>query len=329
MYGIDKLLLNEEVVFWTCVCVLIFALALLIQKRINAAHERAAHARAEAEQEDLGGNSYFMPLPPADPAVEISDPVEIDSLLAGESITVAQGTRLELEKPTDISLVTDRGPDTVLPVAPAAAPPKAPPAPPTPMPAAAPPRPAPRIEPVLRPPTPAAAPASSAKAPAPAAPPAHPASGAPGRVPVRELVLTWYEARGYRAALVPNTARPIELALHHRKDVDRIYAFVVERDRVSPQRAVALLEQARAAGYNRLLIAAEGGCVQAPAEREHQQGIRLFDEAAIRAELDKIDISVAAKIIAVARGRAQARLAAALARFAPENRAKPTFTARF
>jgi len=318
MHGLDKLLLTNEVIFWTSVSVLVFAVGLIVQRRINRAHERAELARAEAEREDLGGNSYFMPLPPAEPAVEISDPVEIDSLLAGESITVAQSARRKLEEPTNINMTE------YVPEPPAAR--RPPPAPAAQSKVAA-----QSASPIL--PVPNDRSATAPGGPVRGATQVNNAAQkAPAeetvRIPVRELVLAWFEARGYRAAPVPSMARPIELALAHRKDVDRIYAFVVETRPVNADRAATLLTQARAAGYQRLLIAAQAGHDDGLAELLQPQGIRLFDEVAIRAELDKIDISVAAKIIGVAQGRAQARLAAALAKVPGDKREQPVYTAR-
>jgi len=139
---------------------------------------------------------------------------------------------------------------------------------------------------------------------------------------VRELVLAWFEARGYRATNTLSDALPIELVLHHRKDQARTYAFVVERELVTAKRASWLLTQARTAGLARLLIAAEVGSDHGLRKKVHRHGIRIFDEATIRAELGKIDIRVAAKIIAVARGRALARRSgsdkAAVTRARPE-----------
>jgi len=176
----------------------------------------------------------------------------------------------------------------------------------------------------LKPATAAGQPAAPRAAPAamprrPAGPLAGAAAAVPTpaenqfRIPVRELVLAWFEARGYRASVAFADARPIELILQHRKDQERNYAFVVERAFVTSERASSLLAHARASGLPRLLIAAEGGTEEDLPKRVQRLGIRLFDEPGIRAQLGRIDIRVAAKIIAVARGRALARRTAAAA----------------
>ncbi len=302
---------SNNLVLWVSLAVLMLALALWGQKRGAAARARAERARRAAGREALGGDSYFLPPAPIEQAVELANPVEIDHLLAGESDTVAAMARRQLEEATTDLALTGGLSDLSLSVA-------APPSPPLA---------ARRSEPVRppEPPIPAALPGkTSAPRPAPPAlasvPP--PAANAVTRVPVRELVLAWFEARGYRATNTLSDALPIELVLHHRKDQARTYAFVVERELVTAKRASWLLTQARTAGLARLLIAAEVGSEHGLRKKVHRHGIRIFDEATIRAELSKIDIRVAAKIIAVARGRALAHRSgpatAAVARARPE-----------
>ena len=302
---------SNNLVLWVSLAVLMLALALWGQKRGAAARVRAERARRAAGREALGGDSYFLPPAPIEQAVELANPVEIDHLLAGESDTVAAMARRQLEEATTDLALTGGLSDLSLSVA-------APPSPPLA---------ARRSEPVRppEPPIPAALPGkTSAPRPAPPAlasvPP--PAANAVTRVPVRELVLAWFEARGYRATNTLSDALPIELVLHHRKDQARTYAFVVERELVTAKRASWLLTQARTAGLARLLIAAEVGSEHGLRKKVHRHGIRIFDEATIRAELSKIDIRVAAKIIAVARGRALAHRSgpatAAVARARPE-----------
>jgi hypothetical protein len=99
---------------------------------------------------------------------------------------------------------------------------------------------------------------SAAAAPVPAG------GGAPIRrgnddVPLRELALAWFEARGYRSAPASAAVRPIEQVLRHRHDPARAYAFVVESGRVSAERVQQLRTQARSIGLLRVLIVANDG----------------------------------------------------------------------
>ena len=126
-------------------------------------------------------------------------------------------------------------------------------------------------------------------------------------VPVRELALAWFEARGYRASSASLAVRPIELVLRHRKDPGRAYAFIVERERVTADRVAALVEHANSIGLTRLLVAAESGIEPDTRKRFRREGVRLVDQYEMRREFDKLDLRVAAKIIAVARSRARLR----------------------
>jgi hypothetical protein len=272
------------------------SLAFLILIVLVWAVQRARRIRAEAairEEQALAqmragktpgnerqGETVFagMPtqmLPRA--GIEVNEVVDLEALLAGEPDGVATRARARLEEPTNI----DPGLDTL------------------------PPRPtAPRAA--------APAPARTAVAAAPAAPPrpapAPARRGEPADVALRELTLAWFEARGYRSSPASPAVRPIELVLRHKGDPARAYAFVVESRRVTGERVDALAEQARSIGLLRLLIVADGGADASAAAR--RKGVRLMDRGAMDGELKKLDLSVAAKIIAVARKRTAARSAA-------------------
>jgi hypothetical protein len=119
--------------------------------------------------------------------------------------------------------------------------------------------------------------------------------------PLREIALAWFETRGYRSAPASPAVRPIERVLRHHQDATRGYAFVVESQPVSERRVEQLQALALSVGLKRLLVVAEAGAPE-HASREHR-GVRLMDRNALAAELDLLDLSIAAKIIAVARKR--------------------------
>jgi hypothetical protein len=246
-----------------------------------AARENAALATMMARggsAAEAGETEFVAGLPTGMPTmggIEVAEVVDIDALLANEAQAVASRARAVLEEPTNIHLGLD-----TLPPAPRAAPPA---------PVAAPVRP---VIAAVPPPVPRAAPA-----PRPAA----------SDVALRELTLTWFEARGYRPSPASPAVRPVELVLRHKDDPSRAYAFVVERSRLDEARVGVLVDQVKKIGLVRLLIAAEGGADAAvPAQR---RGVRVLDRAALDAELRKLDISVAARIIAVARKRSAAHAA--------------------
>ncbi|HYA66602.1 MAG TPA: hypothetical protein VEE84_07930 [Burkholderiaceae bacterium] len=345
-----------NIVLWVSLGMLLVSLIIWVHKRAAAARTRAERERRAADRPELGGDSYFLPPAPIEQAVELANPVEIESLLAGESETVASQARRQLEATTDIGITGGlRELSFSLPSPARPAPPAARPSQPTSRPVAAasvpgalsgpsmpgqakdtvPKRTANLSQGLAQPGRPLAATARTAPSTGTSTP-RPPTVAVPQdnqfRIAVRELVLAWFEARGYRASTPFQDAHPIELVLHHRKDRERSYAFVVERARVTSARASSLLTHARASGLSRLLIAAEAGTEDDLPKRLQRQGIRVFDEAGIRAQLGKIDIRVAAKIIAVARSRGLARRTAAAQAAAqarqPLNRRNPLAAAK-
>lgn len=124
-------------------------------------------------------------------------------------------------------------------------------------------------------------------------------------VPLRELVLAWYESRGYRGSPASPAVWPIELVLRHREDAARAYAFVVQRDHVSEDRITALIGQARDIGMLRVAVVAEAGYEKGAKKIARRQRVRLIDRATMEEELLALELPTAAKIIAVARKRAE------------------------
>lgn len=133
----------------------------------------------------------------------------------------------------------------------------------------------------------------------------------PNSVPLRELVLAWYESRGYRRSPASPAVWPIELVLRHREDATRAYAFVVQNDLVSVDRITALIEQAREIGMMRVAVIAEAGYERGAKEIAKRRHVRLIDRSTMEAELSELQLPTAAKIIAVARTRSAAESPAA------------------
>jgi hypothetical protein len=123
-------------------------------------------------------------------------------------------------------------------------------------------------------------------------------------VPLRELVIAWYESRGYRGSPASPAIWPIELVLRHRDDAARAYAFVVQNDCVTVDRITALIEQAREIGMLRVAIVAEAGYERGAKAIARRQHVRLIDRSTMEAEFLALELPVAAKIIGMARKRA-------------------------
>ena len=123
-------------------------------------------------------------------------------------------------------------------------------------------------------------------------------------VPLRELVIAWYESRGYRGSPASPAVWPIELVLRHRDDAARAYAFVVQNDYVSVDRITALIEQAREIGMLRVAIVAEAGYERGAKAIARKKHVRLIDRSTMEAEFLALELPIAAKIIGMARKRA-------------------------
>jgi len=124
-------------------------------------------------------------------------------------------------------------------------------------------------------------------------------------VPLDTLVVAWFAARGYVMKPAPGSVQPIRLLMTHRDDPERTYAFFFDRGRLHAQRAATLLEKARAVGMHRLLVAAEHGADVAVGS-SRLRDVVVVDWVALDHELKKIDFSIAAKLIAIARTRREA-----------------------
>jgi hypothetical protein len=275
----ETLVTTDPLILATSLAVLVTAGGLLMRRRLML-QKRLRERLAQQSADDGGGETSVLPLAHLASSVEVLD---LDELLADEAAPVAAAARQQLEAPTSVAT----GPDTFFPL--------------------------PAVSP--RPAAAAAAAAAVAVAPPPTAPPAaapvhRPSLASIERpVPVRELALAWFEARGYRPSQASQAVRPIELVLRHRKDPSRAYAFIVELERVTSDRAAALVNHARSIGLTRVLVAAETGIDPETRHRFRRQGVRLMDQEEIQREFAKLEISVAAKIIAVARNRSRLRQA--------------------
>ena len=208
---------------------------------------------------------------------DVTEVVDIDALLAGESAQVAGRARASLEEPTNIHTGLEEDIELTHPVIKA-------------LPSAGLNR---SVVTVTGPTT--QGPRASKPVPR-------------GDVVLRELVLAWSEARGYRRSPASPVVRPIELVLRHSSDPARAYGFVVDNERISAERAAELRQHAKSIGL-RLMLVSESGASSAALNYLKKTSVRLMDRAAIDGELGKLDLSIAAKIIAVARRRS-AKLAA-------------------
>jgi len=126
---------------------------------------------------------------------------------------------------------------------------------------------------------------------------------APARV--RDLVRVFYEARGFRSTSAEVSARPIELLLVHKADAKRAYAFATLRAAPTAAELAAIAAAAQSIGQARVLITTESElAADAPAA---PAGVKVYDRAAIGAQLAQIDPAIADRILAAARRRSFGR----------------------
>jgi hypothetical protein len=133
------------------------------------------------------------------------------------------------------------------------------------------------------------------------------AASAEAPVAVRDLVQVFYEARGYRDAPAAPSSLPIELVLEHRSDARGAYAFAPLADPPTEAALQSIVEQALRIGCRRVLVASEGTLAPELGAALPSHGVRVFDRAAIEAQLAKIDAAIAGKIRKAARRRTAQR----------------------
>jgi hypothetical protein len=131
-------------------------------------------------------------------------------------------------------------------------------------------------------------------------------------LPLRELTLALYRARGYEYEALPVGPPPWSGVLRHRRDPRRSYALLCADDRCVGAIDIALWrQQARGAGLHRLLVVTERGV---PAATELHASVRVFDRAGMHGEMRQLGVPFAAKLIAYARAQCGAGVAAREAR---------------
>ena len=128
------------------------------------------------------------------------------------------------------------------------------------------------------------------------------------RVPVRDLVQVFYEARGFRATPADPSARPIELVLTHKEDALRSYAFVPMEGALSESAVRSIIRRARRIDQLRVLIATEGAVAPELVDALPAKGVRVFDRATIEAQLARLNAAAAEKLLDRARRRTARRL---------------------
>lgn len=130
-------------------------------------------------------------------------------------------------------------------------------------------------------------------------------------LPLRDLVLSFYEARGYRQEWAAPDIRPVELVLRNRHDHDRSYAFVhwQHPSRLDGPGLSRLARELSALGFKRAIVAVERGFDDAAIEAAKKFNLRLYDNAVIQGKILELAPELQAKLAGMSKARAQKRRA--------------------
>jgi hypothetical protein len=130
-------------------------------------------------------------------------------------------------------------------------------------------------------------------------------------LPLRDLVLSFYEARGYRQEWAAPDIRPVELVLRNRHDHDRSYAFVhwQHPSRLDGPGLSRLARELNALGFKRAIVAVERGFDDAAIEAAKKFNLRLYDNAVIQGKILELAPELQAKLAGMSKARAQKRRA--------------------
>jgi len=263
----------------TSLALLAIALALLVRRRIALARLRRKRLADQAAAAD-GGETSALPLAHLASAVEVLD---LDDLLAGEEGSVAAAARRQLEEPTNVSTA----PDTLFPL---------------------PPMPAARSAAAAAPPLTLPASAVALADPHVHCPRGRPrcGRGRPDRARARARLGLVRGARlpafqrlagsptDRAGAAAPAGPGPC-LCIHRGAGTD----YARAGSGTGRPRPIDRPDTDPGGGRN--------GVDPATRKRFRREGVRLVDQNEMRREFEKLDLRVAAKIIAVARSRARLR----------------------
>jgi hypothetical protein len=136
------------------------------------------------------------------------------------------------------------------------------------------------------------------------APQSRPASVA--GLPMRELAIALYEARGYRRETALKEDAPILCFLQHRTEPNRAYGFVAlqSTDPVGRERVKGIARDLRTAGHKRIIMYASAGFAPEAIELAETLRIRMYGPAEIMQMLTQLPPHVRTQVVERAKQRA-------------------------
>jgi hypothetical protein len=125
-------------------------------------------------------------------------------------------------------------------------------------------------------------------------------------LPMRELAVAYYEARGYRRETALKEDAPILCFLQHRTEPNRAYGFVAlqSTDPVGRERVKGIARDLREAGHKRIVMYASAGFAPEAVELADALRIRMYGPAEIMQLLTQLPPHVRTQVIERAKQRA-------------------------
>jgi hypothetical protein len=138
----------------------------------------------------------------------------------------------------------------------------------------------------------------------PIAPPSRPP--ATTGLPMREMAIALYEARGYRRETALKEDAPILCFLQHRTEPNRAYGFVAlqSTDPVGRERVKGIMRDLRDAGHKRIIMYASAGFAPEAVELSELLRIRMYGPAEVMQTLTQLPPHVRQQVIDRAKQRA-------------------------
>lgn len=135
---------------------------------------------------------------------------------------------------------------------------------------------------------------------------------AANNLPMRELAIAFYEARGYRRETALKEDAPILCFLQHRTEPNRAYGFVAlqSTDPVGRERVKGIARDLRTAGHKRIIMYASAGFAPEAIELADTLRIRMYGPAEIMHLLTQLPPHVRTQVVERAKQRAPSGLSA-------------------
>jgi hypothetical protein len=142
----------------------------------------------------------------------------------------------------------------------------------------------------------------------PSASPQSQSMAVPNGLPMRELAIALYEARGYRRETALKEDAPVLCFLQHRTEPNRAYGFVAlqSTDPVGRERVKGIARDLRTAGHKRMILYSSAGFAPEAVELADLLRIRMYGPSEIMQLLTQLPPHVRSTVMERAKQRGDA-----------------------